>query len=137
MNSQKYISLVIFNFIFACSCNSSDRVNGTENIQCLSIRRENIEIGGPQYCNCTFKKFRRSYTKSNLKLTSFLKKLKAWSCPQFEDECKNRHFDFNHFTFLVYEKFCNTSNFEKLCGQKENASGSENESSSVERNTGV
>ena len=85
---------------------------------CPNIRNANLENGGHQYCNCTYKLFRTNYTTSNLKLTSLLEKLRAWNCSQFEDECKNRRFDLNRFTFLVYEKFCNNSNFKQICSEE-------------------
>ena len=89
-----------------------------ENTECQNIRNDRTQDGGRQYCNCTYEAFQKLYFSSNLKLTSFLEKLRAWNCPQFKDECQNRYFDFNRFTFLVYEKFCNSSNVAKICDKE-------------------
>ena len=109
-------------FIVACvyNCSSLNLTPATKNIQCPSIHISNVVEGGHKYCNCTYKEFQRNYTKTNLKLTSLLEKLRAWNCFQFKDECENRSFDFNRYTFLVYEKFCNNSNFLKVCSKELN-----------------
>ena len=86
--------------------------------KCLNIRNTNIDDGGHQYCNCTYKLFSTFYTSSFLKLTNLMEKLRAWNCSQFKKECENRHFDFNHFTSLVYERFCNYSNLERICSKE-------------------
>lgn len=112
--------LLLLSLVFQC-----EFINITKQTisKCPSIRDANINNGGPQYCNCTYSTFRIKYFSHGVKLTSFLEKLKSWKCPQFVEECRNRYFNFNHFTFLVYEKFCNETNFMKICSKELNAYG--------------
>ena len=83
--------------------------------KCPNIRDLNIEHGGHHCCEDTYAQFRRSYHNSNLRLTYFLEKLRAWNCSQFEQECEKRHFVFNRFTSLVYDRFCDLKAFEESC----------------------
>ena len=115
INKQNLQFLIFVIVSYISFCYSSNVTETPKKLKCPDIRDANIEDGGPQYCNCTYREFRRRYNVANLKLTSLLKKLRAWGCPQFEDECEKRHFDFNRYTYLVYEKFCNSSNFVKEC----------------------
>ena len=116
MINQNYLTFLVFlSFASVINVTSVNVTTAPEKIKCPDIRDANFEDGGHQFCNCTYREFRRRYNVANLKLTSFLEKLRAWNCPQFKDECENRYFDFNRFTFLVYEKFCNNSNFLKIC----------------------
>ena len=119
MIKKKQLTLLtLLIFVPIITVTSLNVTTDPERIECPDIRDINIENGGHQFCNCTYKNFRRRYNVANLKLTSFLKKLKTWNCPQFKEECKNRYFDFNRFTFLVYEKFCNNSNFKRVCSKE-------------------
>ena len=115
INSIKKLFLFLIIFGYKCDCSFLNITAAPKTIECPNIRNVQIEDGGQEYCNCTYREFRRRYGKANLKLTSFIEKLRAWNCPQFKDECENRYFDFNRFTFLVYEKFCNNSNFLRIC----------------------
>ena len=119
-NLRNLFDIVFFVFVFVCTCSPLNITTASRKVKCLNIHNTNIEDGGHKYCNCTYQEFFSRYSKENLKLTSFLEKMKTWNCPQFKDECQNRQFDFNRYTFLVYEKFCNSSNFEKICGKKLN-----------------
>ena len=51
----------------------------------------------------------------NRYLTTFLESLQNWNCPQFEQECERRTFDYNDFTSLIYLRFCNRSQMEAQC----------------------
>ena len=103
-----------------CSCDTFNFTVAPGNIKCSNVQNVNIEKGGYQYCKCSYKEFGRYYSKAGLKLTSFLENLRVWNCSQFKDECEKRRFVFNRFTFLVYEKFCNNSNFVKICRKELN-----------------
>ena len=117
ITSKSLLLLILWTPLFGRYSQSVNIVASSQPI-CPNIRNASIKNGGHQFCNCTYKLFRTNYTTSNLKLTSLLEKLRAWNCLQFEDECKNRRFDSNRFTFLVYEKFCNNSNFEQICSKE-------------------
>ena len=86
--------------------------------KCPKIRDLSIKNGGHHCCENIFKQFRQSYHNSNFQLTNFLEKLRAWNCSQFEKECEQRYFDFNRFTSLVYDRFCDMKAFEKNCKQE-------------------
>ena len=102
------------------SCNSFNFTEAPENIERLNMQNVTVEIGGYQNCNCIYEEFRVRYSTVGLKLTSFLEKLKTRNCSHFQEECKNKSFNFNNFTYLVYEKFCNTSNFINICSEELN-----------------
>ena len=58
------------------------------------------------------------YTKfepRNRSLTTFLESLQTWNCPQFQQECERRTFNFTDFTSLMYLRFCNRSQMEAQC----------------------
>ena len=112
LKERIFVILIVF---LITKCNSSNNTKVLKTNKCPSIFDANINNGGGHCCNSTYKRFRRSYLLVNVKLTSLMEKLKAWNCPQFKDECKYRNFDYNRFTFLVYEKFCNNSNFKRIC----------------------
>ena len=107
--------LVYFIVIFVRNSSSLNATIEPKELKCLNNYNSNVDDGGHQYCNCTYQEFIKNYDTSNLKLTNLMEKLKAWNCSQFKEECENRYFDFNRFTFLVYENFCNSSNFLKIC----------------------
>lgn len=100
-------------------CSSALLTNGfSDSTECLDFRETDVEKGGKGDCNCTLTLFRLQLSTQSLKLTSLLEKLKAWNCHQFHEECEKRSFNYNRFTFLVYERFCNLSNFDKICNQE-------------------
>ena len=109
------MSTIIILLIVALHCFSMNNATNLSMLTCLYTRNDNVDGGGPHCCNTTYSTFRFYYEFYDLKLTSYLEKLKTWNCPQFKDECENRYFNFNRFTFLVYEKFCNESNFMRIC----------------------
>ena len=51
----------------------------------------------------------------NIYLSTFLESLQTWNCPQFQQECERRTFDYTDFTSLMYLKFCNRSQMEAQC----------------------
>ena len=51
----------------------------------------------------------------NIYLSTFLESLQTWNCPQFEQECERRTFNFTDFTSLMYLRFCNRSQMEAQC----------------------
>ncbi|CAK8683758.1 unnamed protein product [Clavelina lepadiformis] len=69
-------------------------------------------------CNEILQKFQRRWFNESIYLTSVLATLQAWNCPQFNEECTNRTFDFTTYTALVYERFCNESKLIKECASK-------------------
>ena len=104
---------VVINFAAFVLCQ-----NVTVDDVCPDIRDANVALGGPHCCNSTYREFRTRYNVAYLKLTSFLEKLQVWKCPQFESECENRYFDFNRFTSLIYDRFCNDSAFVENCREE-------------------
>ena len=48
-------------------------------------------------------------------LSTFLESLQTWNCPQFQQECERRTFNFTDFTSLMYMRFCNRSQLERQC----------------------
>lgn len=112
---KELLSLVLLCISFYTSC-STNTTNSSQS--CLYLSDANVENGDLRHCNCTYELFRVYYSTSRPKLTSFLEKLKAWDCPQFQHECEHRYYNFNRFTFLVYERFCNYSNFIQICSKE-------------------
>ena len=116
--SKQFYQFFYFLIISVCSCNASNTTASLKELKSLNIPNFNIENAGSHYCNCIYREFKRRYIKENLKLTSYLEKLRNWNCSKFEEECEDRYFVFNRYTFLVYEMFCNRSNFWKICSQE-------------------
>ena len=87
----------------------------TQTPECPHYRDPDVTKGGSHCCSSLYKEFRRRYENANLRLTNLLEKLRAWNCSQFEEECEQRYFDFNRFTSLVYDRFCDMKAFEKNC----------------------
>ena len=48
-------------------------------------------------------------------LSTFLASLQTWKCPQFQQECERRTFNYTDFTSLIYLTFCNRSLMEAKC----------------------
>lgn len=48
-------------------------------------------------------------------LSRHMELLRTWNCPQLNDECKKRPYDFNEFTGLTYDLFCNRTSLESTC----------------------
>ena len=82
---------------------------------CPDIRNSDVTLGGPECCNSTYRSFQRKYAFENYRLTSLQEILRAWNCSQFEEECENRYSQFNRFTALVYDRFCNKTAFIENC----------------------
>ena len=102
-------------FIGFCRSQNITLIN-VSGANCPEIRNPDVTLGGPECCSNTYRTFRRKYNSlENYRLTSLLEKLRAWNCPQFEEECENRYFQFNRFTALVYDRFCNETAFTENC----------------------
>ena len=101
-------------FIGFCRSQNITLIN-VSGVSCPDIRNLDVTLGGPSCCNSTYRTFRRGYAFRNFRLTSLLERLRAWNCPQFEEECENRYFQFNRFTALVYDRFCNETAFTENC----------------------
>ena len=84
-------------------------------VKCPHYRDPDATKGDHNCCRSLYTDFRRRYQNTNLRLTNFLEKLRAWNCSQFEEECEERYFSFNRFTSLVYDRFCDVKAFEKNC----------------------
>ena len=82
---------------------------------CPKFRNGDVTLGGPHCCDRLYRLFRTNYFSANTKLTNLLEKLRAWNCSQFEVECENRYFQFNCFTSLIYDRFCNQTAFAENC----------------------
>jgi len=113
MSTKVFVVVLYFIGLNQCQ-NSTNTINKSEE-DCPFIRNPNVALGGQHCCNSTYTRFRRNYGNKNYRLTSLLEKLRAWNCPQFENECENRYFQFNRFTSLVYDRFCNQTTFNKHC----------------------
>ena len=98
--------------------NVEDHKSVTNDKYCPSVLNYHVASGGAHCCNSTYNSFLRNYKNFNLKLTSLLEKLRAWNCPQFAVECQRRYFEFNRFTSLVYDRFCNETAFIRSCRQE-------------------
>ena len=48
-------------------------------------------------------------------LSTFLESLQTWNCPEFEQECERRTFNYTDFTAVMYLRFCNRSQMEERC----------------------
>ena len=114
MNVITFIALLVSTSFCQCrnTTNSNDVIS-TEG--CPKFRNPDVTLGGQHCCNSTYRTFRIHYNNRFYQLTSFLEKLRAWNCPQFEEECENRYFQFNRFTALVYDRFCNETAFNETC----------------------
>ncbi|CAK8681192.1 unnamed protein product [Clavelina lepadiformis] len=67
-------------------------------------------------CNETVKEFEKLWYLGNGRdLTSYLETLRGWKCPRFEEECKQRLFNYTEYTQNVYKYFCEYETFVDSC----------------------
>nr|XP_026694245.1 uncharacterized protein LOC113475036 [Ciona intestinalis] len=66
-------------------------------------------------CNDTVTVYNRNWSTGRFFLTTFLHVLAALECPQFQSICERKTFVFDHFSALVYERYCDTKNLESSC----------------------
>ena len=66
-------------------------------------------------CREIVKKYEFYWAGRNLPLSRYLETLKSWNCPQFKTECNRKLFAFNVFTELMYDFFCNYTQFVEKC----------------------
>ena len=59
--------------------------------------------------------YKTKFEPLNRYLTTFLESLQTWNCPQFQQECERRTFNYTNFTSLVYLRYCNRSQMEAQC----------------------
>lgn len=71
-------------------------------------------------CRRTVSSYEYHWAGRSLPLNRYLRTLKEWKCPQFKQECDRRLFAFNNFTKLMYDFFCNYSEFVNKCFNKVN-----------------
>ncbi|XP_078482101.1 LOW QUALITY PROTEIN: uncharacterized protein LOC100181847 [Ciona intestinalis] len=68
-----------------------------------------------QCCQVRVKDYRLYWSNGNEFLTRYLETLSEWSCPQFEEECRNKTYNFHPYATLVYSYFCDKNTFESTC----------------------
>ena len=105
--------LVVFNTITAIT--KTPPGNAIE-IKCRAsnrTREENNRIH-IECCDQVVKQYYEAWS-SRFYLSSFLEILQRQNCPQFEQECERRTFNFTDFTSLMYLRFCNQSQMEEQC----------------------
>ena len=73
------------------------------------------EVRVLECCNQTVVNYTLEWNIGRRYLTSYLQSLYSWKCPQFEDECRERIYEVNEFTGLVYDYFCNYDNLVDKC----------------------
>ena len=78
----------------------------------LTVGNRTIEL---QCCTITEKIQFRRWSSGSKYLSTYLEKLQAWKCPQFQSECENPTFNYNKFTSLMYKRFCNQKAVEEQC----------------------
>ncbi|XP_076812649.1 uncharacterized protein LOC143459393 [Clavelina lepadiformis] len=66
-------------------------------------------------CNVTVKYFERRWSIGRQYLTNYLETLRGWKCPRFEEECKQRLFNYTEYTQNVYKYFCEYETFVDSC----------------------
>ena len=72
-------------------------------------------------CNRTIRSYQLRWALGQAYLTAYLQSLSSWGCPQFEEQCNARLYAVNEFTGLVYDYFCNVTEFRTKCFQELNA----------------
>lgn len=66
-------------------------------------------------CESISADFRINWYYDSRSLSRFLYELQSLNCSQFEKQCSERPYDFTQYTNLIYLKFCNPTELEKLC----------------------
>ena len=66
-------------------------------------------------CKQIVKRYEFFWAGRSLPLNRYLATLKGWNCPQYRTVCDQRLFGFNDFTNLMYDYFCNYTNFVSEC----------------------
>ena len=79
--------------------NSSER-NRTKELDC---------------CNQTVDNYYLNWDRGSHYLSTYLRTLKTWECPQFEIECEKETFAYTDFTQLLYNAFCKETELEERC----------------------
>ena len=110
--------VIVFHDIFSVNADLHNQIFYQDNFKCqytpgVTVRNRTTEL---KCCETAVHDY--YYPKLNPRnryLTTFLESLQTWHCPQFQQECKRRTFDYNGFTFLIYLRFCNRSQMEAQC----------------------
>ena len=94
------------------------RVNLQDSLKCqyapgFTVGNRTIEL---ECCNTVVHDYYYSKREPyNRYLSTFLESLQTWNCPQFQQECERRTFNYTDFTTLMYLRFCNQSQMEAQC----------------------
>ena len=85
-------------------------------------------------CNIAVRRYQNRWSLGRVYLTTYLQSLKSWGCPQFEEQCSARYYAINEFSKLVYDYFCNKTDFISQCYDELSATIMTNNIEKVERN---
>ena len=66
-------------------------------------------------CNITEKYFSFYWGVGSFYLSTYLQTLQSWNCSQFETECRRQYFAVNQYSSLLYDYFCNYTDFVHKC----------------------
>ena len=79
----------------------------------LTVGNRTTEL---ECCNTTVHDYYYSKREPhNRYLSTFLESLQTWNCPQFQQECERRTFNYTDFTSLIYLRFCSRYQMEAQC----------------------
>ena len=78
----------------------------------LTVGNRSTEL---ECCQTVVSNYYTNFASQRRYLSTFLESLQTWNCPQFEQECKRRTFNYTDFTSLMYLRFCNRSQMEEQC----------------------
>ena len=74
-----------------------------------------------QCCQLITIRYRFRWSVGQAYLTTYLQSLRSWGCPQFEEECRDRVYAFTDYSALMYDYYCNYTDFVRKCSNVVNS----------------
>jgi len=78
----------------------------------LTVGSREIEL---ECCAERVEMYHSNWLSSGWPLTRYLETLNGWNCPQLQQECEQRLFEFNTFTELMYDFMCRNNTYFEKC----------------------
>lgn len=97
--------------------NAND-LESTDILPTVEGSAENQTTEQDEQCRLTYHNFLNDWRQGRYRLTVVMDYLRKWNCTQFDLECRNKTFNFNNFTALVYSRFCDYETFESNCTER-------------------
>ena len=108
---------ILFHFVFHVKANSH-QLNSLQNSSTCRYAPDFTVGNRTTELECCEIVIQDYYSKRELHkgyLSTFLASLQTSKCPQFQQECERRTFNYTDFTSLIYLRFCNRSLMEAKC----------------------